>query len=461
MARIEYARVLPKPPPTLFRQVLIIAMPVMAEQVLHMLVGLTDTYLANHLPDPAFNAPAAAAVGTIAYVLWFVGLIVGAVGTGSTAIIARAIGARHRSLANKVTGQSVSTAILAGIVLGAILWFGAMPIVRATQLSADAQGFALSYIRILSLSLPFAMFMFIANACLRGSGDTLTPAKVMIVVDAVNIGASFALAYGWGPIPALGFPGIAWGTSLAYVVGGLIQAFVLIRPDGRIRLHLHRMPPHWHTLKRILRIGVPSGLEGALTWLAQFGVVIIINRIDPTNTQPAAHINTIRIESISFLSGFAFATAAATLVGQSLGAKDPQRATRAAYLAYAAGGTLMTLCGLVFVFFPHLLANVLASSPEIAEYTARCLQITGTIQFAFAGAMIFSGALRGAGDTKSVMVLNLLSIILLRFGGVVLVAMVFHRTLIAIWVVLCIELLIRGILMYWRFAQGQWRHVEV
>src|SRR5438067_4896471 len=90
----------------LLRELLWLAMPVMAEQVLHMLVGLTDTYLANHLPNEA--AAATAAVGTISYILWFIGLIVGAIGAGSTAIIARAKGARHRSLANSVAGQSVS-----------------------------------------------------------------------------------------------------------------------------------------------------------------------------------------------------------------------------------------------------------------------------------------------------------------------------------------------------------------
>src|SRR5690349_7041983 len=111
----------------LLRVLLALAIPVFVEYVLHMAVGLTDTYLANHLPKDA--AAATAAVGTITYFLWFIGLIAGAIGTGSTALIARAVGARHRGLAASVTGQSVSLSLLIGCLLGVILYVGAPVIV--------------------------------------------------------------------------------------------------------------------------------------------------------------------------------------------------------------------------------------------------------------------------------------------------------------------------------------------
>jgi putative MATE family efflux protein len=315
---------------------------------------------------------------------------------------------------------------------------------------------------MLAVSVPFLTVMFVANACLRGAGDTLTPAISMIAVNLINMAFSFGLTYGWWGLPRMGFNGIAAGTVIAYVVGGLLQFAVLISGRGGLRLHWHRLRPHWHTLKRIFRIGVPAGVEGLLIWIAQFAIVIVINKMDTTNVTAAAHLNAVKIEAFSYLPGWAFATAAATLVGQSLGMKDPRRAKRGAYLAFAIGGGVMTLCGVAFILFGrHFAAWMLPNQPAVAALTARCLFVTGFIQSGFAASMIFSGALRGAGDTVVVMAINLLSTIVLRLAGVLIVVFIFKQGLIAVWVVLAGELFVRGLLGWLRFEKGGWRHLEV
>jgi putative MATE family efflux protein len=441
-------------------ELLALALPVWAEQALHMAVGINDTYLANHLPNDA--ASAGAAVGTITYFLWFIGLLVGAVGTGSTAMISRAKGARHRRMANSVTGQSVSSAILIGVLVGAMLFLGATPIIAMTQLQGSAHGFAYSYLRMLSVSLPFTMVMFIAGSCQRGGGDTITPAVVMIIVDIINAFFSWALCRGWFGLPVMGFNGIAIGTIIAYVSGGVIQMFVMMRQSAVVRLHLHRLRPHWVTIKRLFRIGLPAMIEGLLAWLANFGVIAIINRVDPTNVMSSAHMNTVRIEGISFLSGMAFATAAATMVGTNLGRKDPDRAAKSAYLAFFTGGAFMTLCGVLMITLGHYPAEWISpDNPQIIHLTTQCIRITGCIQSGFAAAMIFGGALRGAGDTLTAMTVSLTTIIGLRFTGVIIVGFWLHLGLPAIWCVLCGELFIRGLLMYFRFASGKWKTLQV
>src|SRR5688572_5820856 len=158
----------------LFWQLTVLAVPVLAEQLFHTVVGLTDTWLANNLPRDA--AAATSAVGTIAYVTWFIGLMVGMIGTGSTALISRAKGARHRRLANSVCGQSVVAAGVVGLTMGVVAYAGAPVWVSMTGLEGQAKAFALAYLKILSISLPFMTVLFVANACLRGAGDTLTPA---------------------------------------------------------------------------------------------------------------------------------------------------------------------------------------------------------------------------------------------------------------------------------------------
>lgn len=434
-------------------------MPVLAEHALHMVVGLTDSYLANHLPTD--SVPAAAAVGTVGYFMWFFGLIASAVGIGATALISRAVGARHRRLANRVCGQSVSAAILVGFVLSIIVYVFAGPIAALTGLEGLPRAMAESYLRMLSFSLPFTTVMFVAGPCLRGAGDTLSPAMAMMVVDVINVITTFALCRGWWGLPAMGFEGIAIGTVLAYFAGGVLLFAILVRGRGGVRLHLHRMRPHWHTLKRILRIGLPSGAESLLSWLANMGVVIVVNRLDTTGAMAAAHINAIRIESISFLTGFAVATAAATMVGQNLGAKRPDLAARSAWLAFALGGGMMTFCGLLFIFLGQYPATWISGDPHVAALTRQCLFITGFIQCGFAAAAVFGGALRGAGDTVAVMMITLANVLLVRLVGVLIVGAWLKMGLGAIWIVLAGELLIRGLLIFLRFLQGRWKHVEV
>jgi putative MATE family efflux protein len=471
---VEYRPMLVARHKGLLRELLLLAGPVFAEQVLHMLVGLNDTYLANHVVrlngsmsaaaiDSARTqmAAAAAAVGTVSYLLWFVGLITGAVGSGATAIIARASGAKHRRLANSICGQAISAGVIVGILLWAGMCFFAKPLATITGLTGQGHDFALSYFRMLSFSLPFLTTMFIANACLRGAGDTMTPAITFIVVDIVNMLFSFGLCYGLWGLPAWGFDGIAAGTVIAYIFGGVTQFIVLLRGRGGIRLFIHRLAPHWHNLRRLLRIGLPAGFADAIQWIANFAMVIVVNRMDKTLVSSAAHNNTIKIESLSYLTGFAFATAAATMVGQSLGMRDPQRASRCAYLGFLVGGGFMAITGVLFILFGRYPAMLMSEDPRVIDLTTRCLFITGFCQSGFAAAMIFGGALRGAGDTFVQMILNIASLVVLRFGGVMIVALVFHRGLTTIWVVLASELFIRGALMFGRFVNGGWKRVEV
>jgi putative MATE family efflux protein len=355
----------------------------------------------------------------------------------------------------------MSAAILMGVAVGVLMFALAGPIMGFTGLQGDAPKFAMPYLRMLAITLPFTMAMQIASACQRGYGDTVTAAVVMIAVDIVNAFFSWGLCRGLWGMPEMGFNGIALGTIIAYVFGGVVQFLVLLRGRNGLKLFWHRMRPHWLTIKRLVRIGIPAGVEGVLMWLANFGVMRVVNSIDPTNAMPNAHMNTIRIESFSFMTGLAFAAAAATMVGQSLGMKDVRRATRSAMMAYLVGGGLMTLCGLFFIFFGRYPAALLAPDARIADLTTRCLFITGFIQSGFAAYIIFSGALRGAGDTLVVMIFSLISVVGVRFLGVMVVGQWLRLGLVAIWVVLAAELFLRGLLAAGRFWQGGWKHVRV
>jgi len=455
---------------SLLRQLLLLALPVFAEHTLHILVGVTDTYLANHLLGTQgvtgtalklahdTNAAAGAAVGSIAYITWFIGLIVSSIGTGATAIIARSVGARHRRLANKVCGQSILCSSAMGVIVAIGMYLLAEPIAHAVGLHDQAGRFFVDYIRILVIGLPFAVIMFTANACLRGSGDTVTPAAAMITVDIVNFVLTVGLTYGVWYMPELGFRGIAIGTSAAYITGGLLQLVVLLIGRKHLKLFVHRLRPDFHTIKRIVRIGIPAGSEGLLWWIANFAVVSVVNRLG--NESATAHNLAIRVESFSFMSGMAIGTAVATLVGQNLGARNPDRARRAVYLGYGIGGGMMVLLGFSFIAFSGWWATLFTDDPAVQHLTAQCLFRTGFIQCGMAGSIIFGSALRGAGDTMAALLSSVGSVIVIRCGGV-LIAQALGADLPTIWLILCLELLTRGILLYSRFASGKWVHAKV
>lgn len=449
----------------LARKVFWLALPVVFEQMSHASVGVTDTWLANQLvagstaAANATNAAAGAAVGNVQNVLWLMGLVSGAIGTGATAIISRAVGARDRRTANAICGQAVSLALLCGFLLAIVLYVGAPSFAAAAQMHADARVYFVEYVRLLCLSLPLTLLMFAAGAALRGAGDTLTPSIAMVIVDLVNFVCTVGLTHGRFGLPAMGFDGIAIGTCIAYTVGGLMLLAILFKRRGFMRLYPHRMRPHWAPLKRILRLGLPNGVESGLHWIANFAVVGAANHLG--NAAVTAHWNAIRIESVSFLTGMGFAVAAQTLVGQSLGMGEPKRARRCAYLAYAMGGGAMALAGVVFVIFGRPLAGLLSQNPEVIDQTTACIRTTGVIQWAFAASLIFGSAMRGAGDTLRVMQLNLATIFGIRFVGVVLVVYVYGLGLQAVWYCLCGDLLMRGILMAARFRFGAWDRAKV
>ncbi len=441
----------------LFLALLTLALPVLAENALNIVVGLNDAYLANHLPSDSQSSTAA--VGTVAYLLWFIGLFSGALGTGATAIISRAIGARHRARAHAACGQAMLLAATLGLILGAIFLFAAPAIASLAGLHDHAHDLAVTYLRLLSPGAPFLVVLFVANASLRGAGDTRTPMLAMAIVNTINVTLTWSLTFGYLGLPALGIRGIAIGTAIAYAVGAVMQTSVLLLGIGKLKLRMHRLRFHQVEMSRLLRIGAPSAAENAMMWGVNFFLVHTVNGIGEASS--AAHLNSIRIESVAFMTGFAVAVAVSTLVGQSLGQKNPARARRAAYYGYALAGGAMTLAGLSFILFNHAYADAMSPDPEVRALTARCLFICGFTEWAFAAFIIFSAALRGAGDTKAVMYINIFSVVGIRLAGVIIVGVVFHASLPTIWIVLSSELMLRGAFAYTRFRTGKWQHVKV
>ncbi|MEM7627344.1 MAG: MATE family efflux transporter [Planctomycetota bacterium] len=439
------------------RQVYVLAIWPFCQQLLNWAVTAVDTAVAARLSTEAANAIAVAG-----FIGWLLGLLTMAIGAGATALIARAVGGRHRGLANAGLAQALVIALVWGTAVGAAIfalspWIGWIAGLRDESLHLST-----TYLRIMAATAPLAGLLFVGGMSLNGAGDTRSFFRIMLAVNLINVGVTLALVS-----RGYGVAGIATGTAAGWVAGAMLTLFVVIKPGGPIRLHAHRLAPHWHTIKRILRIALPSLVDRFGHWLGNFAVMMLVGYIAIRNlggdgsALQGAHIVAIRIEAISFLPGLGVAVAASTLAGQYLGAGSPAMARRAVLTCWAVGAGIMVVMGLTFVLFPVAWTRLMTDEPKILALSPQLVRICGFVQIGFASYLVLSEAMRGAGDTKYPMILSNFSTWCIRLPAVWLMGIHFELGLVGVWYALCGELILRGMLFAGRFLHGGWMKVRV
>ena len=478
----------------------VLTWPILVESFLNSTVGLTDTVLAAGLGESETDA-----VGGASYVMWLIGLVFMSVGTGATAMISRSIGKGRLAVANTVLGQTVLLSVVLGALVGVIVAMLTPALASMLGLNpAGAHAFK-NYLFVICAGAPVSMLLFCGIACARGAGDSKRPLIAMILRNVVNIIASFVLSgvdltgghMEGGEVVQrvifenpfsfdLGVMGIAIGTILGDTAGTLLILSMAIKGTWGIRLRAKRLRPHVHTLRRMIRLGIPSFLETLGMWLGNFLVVLFVGWLAiGAGGLLGAHIVAIRIEAFSFLPGFAIGTACATLVGQYLGAGAPHLARVAIARCTAMAGAIMGVMGLAFILFPREIVGLLSAQPTHLQYTPALIVIAGWVQIPFGVNIVLRSALRGAGDVKAAMWLIWICTYAVRLPLAYLLSGVDiplpawlpiwggqsiphpidyatdHNGLYWLWIALCGELVIRTILFAWRFSTGKWARQRV
>lgn len=456
--------------PGTLRPMLWLALPVLLEQILAMLVGLSDRILTGFYLETSHLA----AINLMAYVLWLMYEMFAVVAIGGTAMVARFVGAGDVETAKRVTNQ----AILVGAVMAVMataFWMLAGPwAVNVLQMEGQAAAQALTYIRYVLPAIPLIMIQAVGIACLRGAGDMVAGLVTMAIVNLVNVIVSWSLVLGVGPLPTLGWKGIAVGTATGFAVGGLIVLWLLLRGRSGLALRRALLVPDLELIRRLLRIGLPGGADTLSVIACQLWFVAIVNRLG--DTAAAAHGVAIGIESVAFLPGVAFQAAAATLAGQYLGAGDHRKATRSVVMACLVGGGLMMSIGMVFYGFSEQLPHLLLASrhADVAALTAPLLEIIGLAMPALALTMILSGALRGAGDTRWPLLFSVIGMLGVRLPlaywfalesvqlpGTAVAVTGWGLGVVGAWYAMAADLAVRAVLILYRFSHGRWKQIRV
>ncbi len=466
----------------LWQSIWILAVPVLIQQLMAAAVGTTDTLLAGNLP-PGTAGAALDGVGFGASFMWVASIVLMGLGIGAQAIIARSMGSGDLAEARRAGGTAAAVSVVAGIGGAAFTWFAGPVVARWMGLSDDALRFGTEYVRVIAVSMPFMAVMTVGGMALHGAGETARPSTIAVAVNVVNVLFSWALSgvvvsFGQASVPnpfpfdptRWGVFGIAAGTAICYVVGGAWTLVVLLRGVKDFRVARTDLRPHPPMLARIVRLGVPNMLEGATMWLTtSVGVTKFIGMIavsqggaaGPVNGLFGAHMVSIRWEAFSFLPGFAMGTAAGALAGQYLGAGSVAMARRAIWACLWIAMAIMGALGIVFMVAGEPLARLMSRDPVILAEVPRTLFICGIVQVFFAMGLVIRQGLKGCGDAQATFWITLVSTVLVRVPLAYLFGVHLGYGLAGIWIGLCVELGVRGLLFLGRFVRGGWEQVRV
>ena len=321
-----------------WRLVLSLSWPVLVQQVLILLVGLSDQYLGGRFPPPdrSTHLENQAAQTTGVYLSWFITNFTMLVTVGSTALVARFVGAGDWSSARRATGQSILLAVVFGLLGTVVGLTNLHGFVHLLKLEGGRAIYAAAYVRPLFQLVTFQVIEAAGIACLIGAGDTRTGMWVRGGVALLNLPLAWSFFLGLGPFPRLGFPGITTGTAVSHGFGAVAVLAVLVRGRSGLRLEGRSLWPDVHLLYRILRVSIPAGVDSLALVVGQLWFLRIVNGLE--EHEVTAHGIALGWEALGYLSGSAFGTAAMALVGQNLGIGDRgRRPTPAGWpLAWAA-----------------------------------------------------------------------------------------------------------------------------
>lgn len=454
------------------RQIITIALWPLLEQVMSFICSSTSLILATGMSDDGVvKEQLASGIGVTGYVMWLGFLMQGAVGMGATAIVSRMTGARRFEEANYAANQAAALGFIAGLLSAGLMYITAEFLVTdLLNLSDFAREVALRFMYTGCWVAVFSGVVFAVNAALRGSGDTKTPFFIMLAVDGLNVVFSLALVYGCGMF----VEGLAWGMVLGMAVASVILLWILVRHSLQMRsrmkgeensldaycaaqgetyvpplyLRLRDLRPGLGMMARILNIGLPQAVEVGGIWLIQIYVLHVISRLGDASV--GAHTIAIRIESLSFLPGFAIGVAGAALVGQYLGSGSVRLAHETVRRCVRYSVLFMGAMGVVFYLFPGFFVRIFASdSPGLMAVAVPVVQVFLLAEPFYAAMLMIKMCLRGAGDTRRVTLVSYGCMGFFRVGCLFLWNLLWPETLslVALWCLFVVDMAVEYLIL--------------
>jgi len=382
------------------RSILLLSIPMVLEMALESVFAVTDVFFVSKLgPD------AVATIGLTESMLTLVYALAMGLGIGTTAVVARRIGEKDREGAALSSVQATVLGAAGALLLGSLGVAFAPRLLALMGASPGVLQIGSGYTRVMLGGEATIVLIFVINAVFRGAGDAAIAMRVLWLANAINIVLGPCFVFGVGPFPELGVTGAAVGTTIGRGIGALYAISRLLRPGSRVpvaRRHLRIDLGVMRTVARLSGSGAFQSIIGMASWI---GLV----RIVATFGSEALAGYTIGIRAVVFaiLPSWGMSNAAATMVGQALGARDPDRAERSVWRACLYNLAFLSLAGLVFLVFARPIVSAFTSDPQVMEFGIDCLRIVAAGFPFYAYGMVLSQSFNGAGDTMTPTLLNL------------------------------------------------------
>ncbi len=373
------------------RSILLLAIPMVLEMFMQSVFELADAYFVGQL-----GAAALGAVGAGASLIVLVFAVGFGLAMGVTAMVARRIGAKDRDGANAVAMQAILVVLLVSVPLAVPGLLFAPEMLRLIQAPESIVKVGSSYTSILFGTNGVILLLFMINGIFRGAGDAVLALKALALANALNIVLDPILIFGWGPVPAMGVTGAAVATTIGRGVGVTYQLYLLFKGKGRIHLQLTQLQVLWRVMRRFIALSAPAMLQmfiATASWMAIFAFIGAFGE-----EAAAGYTVAVRILVFALLPAWGMGNAAATLVGQNLGANQPGRAEHSVWVTSFVNMVFLGIVALVMYLFAEHLMHLFTQEAGVVAVGASCLRIISYTYVLFAFGMVMTQAFNGAGD---------------------------------------------------------------
>ena len=380
------------------RAIALLAIPMVLEMLMESLFGLVDVFWVAHL-----GADAVATVGYTETCLTILFAIAIGLSTGATATVARRIGEKDPRAASIAAAQAILVAVGLSTVIAVTGYLYAPALLRIMGASDRVVAIGTTYTRTMLGGSATVFLLFLINAVFRGAGDAAMAMRVLWIANAVNICLNPLLIFGIGPFPRLGLAGSATGTTIGRGIGVLLQLWALF--SGRGRITVRSLRPDFEVMWRLVRIS----LGGTFQYLIQTASWVGIIRIVAVFGSAAVAATTVAIKIIVFalLPSWGMSNAASTLVGQNLGAGQPERAEKSVWRTAMYNMLFLASVGAIFICFAEPIVRVFTSEASVVPIAVECLRFLSYGYISYAYGMVVTAAFNGAGDTVTPTIINM------------------------------------------------------
>lgn len=439
----------------MLKAIILLALPAMVENILQVLLGFVDTYFISILGKEAIAAVGVTNLIMNIYIAFFQ-----AIGVGTTAIITRNIGAKNIDKVNETIEQSILFSLFISITLGIISLIFSRRILHLLGIEANVLDYALPYFISVAVPSVFLSLMTTLSSILRAMGDTKSPMKATFISNIINVVLNYILMFGIYNIKGIGILGVGIATTVSRIIGTFILFKVLRNFSEEIEIkNIFKFRYNKNTLLGIIKIGGPAGLEKLIMRSGQLVYGRFIIGIGVSSY--AAHNIAGQIEMCSYLPAMAFGVSSATLIGQSLGENNPEKAEKYGDYAYIISVIFMVIIGGLFGIFAPQIVSYFTDDKEVIFYSVRVLRIIAMFQPFLAVTQVTAGSLQGAGDTKFPMYLTFIGMWGIMVFGVYLMNKMNILTLVGVWSMYALDITFRGIILMIRYKKGKWKELEI